>query len=260
MTNIDHSFRPPDSFVELSRTLGDPAEDMVILAEGNTSARAGEDRFWVKASGRSLREISAAGFVLVRFEPLLAALDRTLTDEEVREVLREANDDPASGKVPSVEAFMHAWLLRLPGVHVVGHTHPTALLPLLCLEESETLANSRLFPDEIVCCGQYACWVPYVDPGIELAKAITRSVTAFQEQHGQLPKVLWLQNHGLIALGATPAEVISASRMSVKAARVWQGLLAMGRPIHILPDGLRERIENRPDEHFRQKMLWGDPA
>ena len=38
----------------MSRILGDPARDLVILGEGNTSARADGNTFFVKASGKEL--------------------------------------------------------------------------------------------------------------------------------------------------------------------------------------------------------------
>jgi rhamnose utilization protein RhaD (predicted bifunctional aldolase and dehydrogenase) len=43
-----------DELVVLSLELGDPARDLAILAEGNTSARIDANSFWVKASGTSL--------------------------------------------------------------------------------------------------------------------------------------------------------------------------------------------------------------
>jgi hypothetical protein len=42
------------TLVELSRTLGEPSRDLVILAEGNTSIRTEEDRMLVKAGGAQL--------------------------------------------------------------------------------------------------------------------------------------------------------------------------------------------------------------
>jgi hypothetical protein len=39
--------------VAMSHNLGDPALDYVILGEGNTSARADADTFWVKATGHA---------------------------------------------------------------------------------------------------------------------------------------------------------------------------------------------------------------
>ena len=47
----------------MSRTLGLPEHDCVILGEGNTSARVGESSYWIKASGQQLHRIEASGFV-----------------------------------------------------------------------------------------------------------------------------------------------------------------------------------------------------
>ncbi len=151
---------------------------------------------------------------------------------------------------------MHAYLLGLPGVSMVGHTHPTALLSLLCLEGCAEMARQRLFPDEVVCCGPAAAFVPYVDPGLPLARAIKASVELYVAEHGAVPKTIWLANHGLIALGLTEQEVESATRMSVKAARVWLSALSAQRPIQPLALEQIERIHTRPDEHYRQKLLW----
>jgi rhamnose utilization protein RhaD (predicted bifunctional aldolase and dehydrogenase) len=41
----------PADLVALTRRIGDPAADLVVLAEGNTSVRLPGDRFAVKASG-----------------------------------------------------------------------------------------------------------------------------------------------------------------------------------------------------------------
>ena len=69
---------------------------------------------------------------------------------------------------------MHAFLLTLPGVEFVGHTHVTRINGLLCSARGwEALqAGRRMFPDEIVVCGVAPCCVPYVDPGIPLARAL----------------------------------------------------------------------------------------
>ena len=51
---------------------------------------------------------------------------RKMTDAAVDEALLAARVDPTAKK-PSVEAMFHAWLLTLPGVNFVGHTHPVAV-------------------------------------------------------------------------------------------------------------------------------------
>ena len=66
------------TLIQLSRELGNPVNDYTIQAEGNTSARIDADTFVVKASGYSLRGIEEAGFVAMRFKPVLEILDGLL--------------------------------------------------------------------------------------------------------------------------------------------------------------------------------------
>jgi len=245
----------PDELVALTRYLGDPSLDGAVLAEGNASTRADKDSFWVKASGFSMRDIEPNGFVRVNFAPIYEALAGDLGDDQVREILKSSRADETP-LMPSVETFMHAYLLGLPGVEFVGHTHPTPVVTLLCLEDAEQLAGQRLFPDEVVCCGPATAFVPYVDPGFKLAGAIRASVERYADEQGSLPKTIWLQNHGLIALGKSPREIESATLMSIKAARVRLGAMASGRTIVPITQETIERIHTRPDEHYRQKLLW----
>ncbi len=240
--------------VDMSRELGDPASDYIILGEGNTSAAADEESFFVKASGTSLVGIEPAGFVRVSREKareLLAA--DALTDEEVTEGLTAASID-ADGLRPSVETFLHALLLDLPGIEFVGHTHPTPINALLCSQQPEEAIRGRLFPDEVVCCGPESARVPYTDPGLPLAKAVGAAVDDFIERWNEPPKVIMMQSHGMIAMGSSPAQVLGATAMAVKAARVRLGAAGWGG-IRPLSDTELDRIYTRPDEHYRQALL-----
>src|SRR5215470_9165818 len=70
-----------NELIALSRSLGDPARDLAILGEGNTSALVNEDFFLVKASGKELRTADEGTFVAVSMPRALAVLDgRDLTD------------------------------------------------------------------------------------------------------------------------------------------------------------------------------------
>ena len=241
----------PQTLVYLSRRLGVP--NLAILAEGNASAKADEATFWIKASGCSMSTLTADELVEVKSAPILAAIDAELTDDEVRAVLRDAC---ASTRMPSVETFMHAWLLTLPDIQWVAHTHPTALLSLLAVGGVKQRAELRLFPDEVVCCGPKTCYVPYVDPGLPLARAIRDAVTKFIEKEGELPKTIWLANHGLIVLGRSSNEAWSGTQMSEKAAQVWLGALSTGCELVTMTEQQVSRIHTRPDEHYRQRLLW----
>ncbi len=241
--------------IEATRRLGDPAKDYVIIGEGNTSTRADEESFWVKASGSRMVDIGPDGFVRVRFAPVLAMLDAgDMGDDEIKRRLVDAKVDPQAPGHPSTEALMHALALGLPGVNYVGHTHPVAVNSLMCSVHAEEAIAGRLFPDEIVVCGPAAAYVPYTDPGIPLARAVWRSLQEYQARRGHAPKTIFIQNHGLVALAAHAAEMENITAMAVKSARIVAGAYALGGPRFLTQKDV-ERIHTRPDE-ARRKAKW----
>lgn len=243
-----------DALRGLSHELGRAERHLAILGEGNTSARVSADQFLVKASGGNLATLAPEGVTACRTPALLSLLDAAeMSDAAVDQALLDSRVE-ATAKKPSVEAVFHAWLLTLPGVGFVGHTHPVSVNGVLCSEYAETFAQRRLFPDEIVCCGEASVFVPYTDPGLKLAQAIRRETQAFVDKVGQTPRVILLQNHGLIALGPNPAAVLAATLMADKAARILLGAASVGTPRFLTPEQV-VRISGRPDEHHRRKVL-----
>ena len=243
--------------VAMSCSLAEPVNDFVILAEGNTSARVDGDTFWVKASGVGMRGIGPSGFVQVSFARVQSMLTGPdLTDYETREALQAAKIDPAAIGHPSVETVLHALCLALPGINFVGHTHPTAINAITCSVAFEEAVSGRLFPDEIVLCGPASVAVPYTDPGLPLARTVKERIDAFIDQYGEVPKTIYMQNHGFIALGSSPSQVENITAMAVKAARVLAGAYAIGGP-HFMSQQAIDRIHTRPDEHYRQRLLGG---
>jgi rhamnose utilization protein RhaD (predicted bifunctional aldolase and dehydrogenase) len=244
----------PNTLIELSHDLGREERKLVILGEGNTSARVSAEAFLVKASGSNLRTLSAANLTECRFTTLLNLLDlKNATDAVVDDALLQSRVQSAALK-PSVEAMFHAWLLTLPGVNYVGHTHPIAVNSLLCSARAAQFAKRRLFPDEVVCCGPESVLVPYCDPGLKLAQSIRSHVERYRQRAGLIPRVILLQNHGVIALGASANAVLAATTMAVKAAEITLGAIAAGGPRY-LSSQVVARIGGRTDEHYRQKAL-----
>lgn len=241
--------------LELSHQLGREDRKLAILGEGNTSARISADTFAVKASGSNLGTLTAGGVTECRSLDLLLLLKaKKLSDAAIDEALFSARVSDAAKK-PSVEAIFHAYLLTLPGVNFVGHTHPVTVNQLLCSKHARTFAKRRTFPDEIVCCGVESVFVPYTDPGLMLAQAIQRAVVAYIKRLSRPPRVILLENHGFIALGATPESVLASTLMGAKAAEIFAGAAAAGGSPRFLTAAQVTRIAGRPDEHYRQKAL-----
>ena len=240
--------------LDLSHQLGREERKLAILGEGNTSARLSDDTFVVKASGSNLGSLSEAGTTVCRFDALLPLLDRkAMTDAAIDEALFAARVDPSSRK-PSVEAMFHAWLLTLPGVNFVGHTHVVEVNKILCTKHAKAFATKRGCPDEIVCCGAEFVLVPYIDPGLKLAQGIRKAVVSYIKRLSRPPRIILLENHGVIALGASPEAVLAATLMVAKAAEIFTGAVTLGGARFLTP-AQAARIAGRPDEHYRQKAL-----
>lgn len=245
---------PPPELVTLARQLGNPARDLAILGEGNVSTRADQDTFWVKASGSSLATLTEADLSRVRLGAVLDLLGRpSLSEAEVEAALTSALTDPGHSK-PSVETFLHALCLNLPGVAWVGHTHALAVNQILCSSLGAAPFRQHIFPDAVVVCGLAPAVVPYTDPGFALAQAVETELTRYQEMYSQPPKLLLLENHGLVALGGSAAEVENIMAMTDKWARTLQGSYALGGP-RFLPEGEAKRIDERLDEAYRRRRL-----
>ena len=249
-----------DQLIAMTRHLGDPARDYVILGEGNTSARVDETAFWVKASGSRMENIGPDDFVLTRFAPVLALLNAgDLTDDDVKAGLKDAKVDPAAPGHPSIEAMLHAMALNLPGVNFVGHTHPVAVNAIMCSVQAERAISGRLFPDEVIVCGPAPAYVPYTDPGVPLGRSVRDVLNQYVDAHGGPPKTVYLQSHGVIALGERALEVENIVAMAVKTARILQGTYAFGGPNFMRPEDVA-RIHTRPDEDRRRAKLLGQQS
>lgn len=238
----------------LAHDLGGEARRLAILGEGNVSTRTGDDTFIVKASGHNLGSLTGAGVAECR-RSVLRALesDPDPSDGAIEKSLLDCRVDPSADK-PSTEALFHAYLLALPGVEYVGHTHPVAVNRVLCSPRAREFASRRMFPDEIVCCGDESVFVPYTDPGFRLALVIKKGAEAYAEKYRVPPRVILLENHGLIALGSSPEAVLAATFMCVKAADIFLGAAALGGPVFLSEEHVK-RISGRSDEHYRQKVL-----
>lgn len=243
-----------ETLIRLSHELGRPDRGWAILGEGNASARIDHDRFLVKASGCSLGTLRPEDIVECLAQPLFDLLGRrSATDEQISAALYESRVD-SKGKKPSVEALFHAYLLRVPGVEYVGHTHATAVNKLLCSPRARKFATHRIFPDEVVCCGSESLYIPYVDPGLKLAQSIQRSITSYHKRKQIYPRVILLQNHGIITFGQSTQAVLAAMMMADKSATIWLGASALGGPV-FMPRKQVERIAHRLDEEVRRREM-----
>lgn len=186
---------------QLSRYAGNRF-DLVQAGGGNSSVKLNETDMLVKASGINLSQVSEnQGYVRVDYQQIrcfLASFDFVGMSKKEREkiaanVMKQSQLDE-KGK-PSIETFLHALLSKY-----TLHTHPVAVNILAAVDDWKTALLS-IYSDAIC--------VPYNTPGIDLAMAMALEMREYETLNGSKPKVVFLQNHGLIVSSNDPEEVKS---------------------------------------------------
>ncbi|MGD1001189.1 MAG: class II aldolase/adducin family protein [Candidatus Brocadiia bacterium] len=174
---------------------------------GNTSVKTADGTLmFIKASGTPLAGMDARrGWALVDTAKVMQIFDqrRLLTapsSEREAEVLRMLNESviAPAGARPSVEAPLHALLGK-----VVIHSHPPAVNALTCHRRSKELLESLWRKDE-----EQPLWVPYADPGVMLAFRVRELIDEYRRRNGALPRVILLQNHGLICSAESAVDAL----------------------------------------------------
>jgi NAD(P)-dependent dehydrogenase (short-subunit alcohol dehydrogenase family)/rhamnose utilization protein RhaD (predicted bifunctional aldolase and dehydrogenase) len=197
--------------VALSRLFGSDPE-YVLGGGGNTSFKTTSHLF-IKASGTSLSDIDAGGFVRLERARLQSMWQRSYPEDPqarealVTEVLLAAREKGEEAKRPSVETPLHDFF---PEAYVV-HTHPSLVNGLACSRRGREEVRA-LF-------GERALWIPTVNPGFQLAATARGEMEAYRKRHGRSPDLLVLQNHGLCVAGSSLEDVRARSAAVLEAIR-----------------------------------------
>jgi NAD(P)-dependent dehydrogenase (short-subunit alcohol dehydrogenase family)/rhamnose utilization protein RhaD (predicted bifunctional aldolase and dehydrogenase) len=208
-----------DDLIRISREIGsDP--DLAQGGGGNTSVKSADGRsMWIKASGTALVRMSAdAGWAELDLAAVAAILDApelAASEPERREadVLRrlELAVVRPRGARPSVESNLHALLDR-----VVIHTHPVGFNALLVSKNS-----AKAWRDVLGDLASRALYVPYVDPGYELARQVRIHVERFTRENGRRPAIVLLENHGVFVAAPDTAACLELHARVVAAGAKW---------------------------------------
>ncbi|MHC4721099.1 MAG: class II aldolase/adducin family protein [Planctomycetota bacterium] len=200
--SIDKSVNDMDEslsqLVRISNTVGKDAA-LIQGGGGNTSVKTEDgEHMYIKASGTSLKDMSEqSGWRRLRLgavvsiikDESIAKLDTYAREAEVVNRLLGACDDPVGGDSrPSVEAHLHAF-----GGKCVLHLHPAAVLAYACARDGRAELE-ELFKDE----EPAVLWVPYADPGFNLAKRVWKLLDEYQDRFGRKPAICFLEKHGLL--------------------------------------------------------------
>jgi rhamnose utilization protein RhaD (predicted bifunctional aldolase and dehydrogenase)/NAD(P)-dependent dehydrogenase (short-subunit alcohol dehydrogenase family) len=232
-----------------SRLLGGDKR-LVLHGGGNTSVKTvlpdlfGEpaEVLCIKGSGRDLATLEPEGLPAVRLAPLRALRRReSLDDADMVRLSRAALLDPAAPNI-SVEALLHAFLPH----RFVDHTHSVAVLSLADQPDGAALCAEAI--------GRRVAVVPYVRPGLPLAKAAAEAFEADPDVVG-----LVLVKHGVVTFADDAAE---AYRRMISLVTLAEERIARGRKPVFVSRALPADIARVPEVApiLRGLCAINDPA
>ena len=143
---------------------------------------------------------------------------------------------------------------NFPEVNYIAHTHPIQTNKILCTDHIYSFAINRLFPDQVIRNGKKSCVVPYATPGENLLIEIEQSVNSFIDNEGYFPKLILLQNHGIIVASSSYKECIASTFMCEKSAEIFIGSISLGK-CNFLDPNLVNEVFDCPNEKYRRELL-----
>lgn len=214
--------------------LADSSSKYCVGMEGNVSGKINEDSFLIKASGEPLSNLKSDGLVEFDFK---------------------GNQLTNLNKKGSMELGFHTFLLSFPNINYVSHTHPTNTLKILCSTRSKIFANNRTFPDQVVFNGMKSCLIPYAKPAEELNSLIKIYVNSFIENESYFPKLILLENHGIITCGKSVKECIISNDICEKSAEIFIGSMNLSGSVKFLTQNQILSLATDEKEKYRKMLL-----
>ena len=189
-------------YARMSRTAGS-RPDYVQGGGGNTSCKLDDRLMAIKASGFRLDQVREDQAYAVLDYQALRSFYSHADPAGYADIEKEGSSRAGAAiqKIdglpqlrPSVETGFHSLL----DIYVL-HTHPVYANLVTCCSEGREVAAAAL-AGLLAETGETMAFVPYINPGTQLTFAVDRArrEAAAANGSGRLPRILFMQNHGLI--------------------------------------------------------------
>tara|TARA_Y100000310_G_scaffold60501_1_gene55836 strand:- start:60 stop:1133 length:1074 start_codon:yes stop_codon:yes gene_type:complete len=178
------------NLISISRYAGERF-DLIQAGGGNTSVKFPNGQMQIKASGMHLTDMCELngiakidnGKIKIFLEDVgLKVLSKRERARKAQEVVDEASFTPEIKA--SIETFLHVLTFKY-----TLHTHPIVVNIVACRKDWRE-SFLQLFPS--------ALCVSYETPGIDLAMKMKEELENYTNDVSEIPKIIFLQNHGLI--------------------------------------------------------------
>ncbi|MGA3170040.1 MAG: class II aldolase/adducin family protein [Chthoniobacteraceae bacterium] len=232
-----------NEIVTLGQSLGRHPGRIVLEDEGSLAARVTDSRAVVTRRGAHLAELQAGDFIhmdLGRMNEVMAH------DPVLPEDLATAQLHAEHGAEPHEDYTLFAWLLGLdPGMHVAAHIHPVLVDQITASPRARQFADRRTVHNEVLALGPASLLINYAEPGLGLTREVQKKMVLWRDRNKSVPRVILVQNHGVILLGETGAALLRSIDALLKYAELFTGASLLGGPVFLTPQAITQIEQHR---------------
>ena len=224
--------------ITLGRAIGNHPARLVLADEGSIASRVTDTRIVVTRRGAHLAELDTADLIHFDLERLNAVI---AMEPVLPEDIAGAQLHAALGAEPHEDITLFSCLLALDSsLRVAAHIHPVIVDQIIASPRARQFADRRTVYNEVLALGSASLLVNYAEPGIALTREIQKKMILWRDRNKSVPRVILVQNHGVILLGASAAALQRSIDALLKYAELFAGASLLGGPVFLTPKAITQ--------------------
>src|SRR5208283_3384889 len=125
---------------------------------------------------------------------------------------------------PHEDLTLFGCLLALdPVLRVAVHIHPVIVDQIIASPRARQFADRRTVHNEVLALGSASLLINYADPGMGLTREIQKKLVLWRDRNKSVPRVILVQNHGVIVLGESSQALLRTIEALLKYAELFAG-------------------------------------
>jgi ribulose-5-phosphate 4-epimerase/fuculose-1-phosphate aldolase len=227
-----------NEILTLGQSLGRHPARLILAEEGSLASRITHSRIAVTRRRAHLAELEAADFV--HFD-LQRINEVTAQDPVLPEDIAAAQLHAENGAEPHEDVTLFSWLLALdPAYRIAVHIHPVMVDQITASPRARQFADRRTVHNEVLALGPASLLVNYADPGLGLTREIQKKMILWRDRNKSVPRVILVQNHGVILMGESGLALLRSIDALLKYAELFAGASLLGGPVFLTPQAITQ--------------------
>ena len=120
------------------------------------------------------------------------------------------------------------------------HIHPVTVDQITASPRARQFADRRTVHNEVIALGGASLLVNYAEPGFSLMREVQKKMILWRDRNKSVPRIILVQNHGVVVLGEDAAAVWRSVQWLLKFADVFIGASLLGGPVFLTPQAITQ--------------------